>query len=103
MRRVLCVLDLRDNLLSVGGLVDDRHTVMFTKKACTALYGTTIVGRGGRKGSIYVLGITKQSGTGRSMAAEDGSAKRLNLCRARFGHADLRVIKYMTGKIWSVG
>ncbi len=57
MSRVLSVPYLRDNLLSVGGLCDVAHTVIFTNIECTVLNGTTIVGRGERKGVVYVFGI----------------------------------------------
>ncbi len=52
MSRVLCVLNLRDNLLSVDGLCYYGNTVMFTKNACTVLNGTNLVGRGERKGAF---------------------------------------------------
>ncbi len=78
------------------------NKVMFTKNACTVLYGTTIVRRGERKGVVYVLGITGRSVTEKAMAAEDGSARLLNHSHARFGHTDRRVIKHMAKKDWSV-
>ncbi len=59
--RVLCVPDLRYNLLSVGGLCNDGHTVMFTKNTCTVLNDTTIAGRGKRKEGVSVLGIAGRS------------------------------------------
>ncbi len=55
MRRILCVPDLRDNLLSVDGLCDDGHTDMFINNACTVLNGATIVRRVERKGAFVFL------------------------------------------------
>ena len=52
MSRVPCVPDLRDNLISVGGLRDDGHTVMLIKRACTVLNSDAIVGLGEREGAF---------------------------------------------------
>ncbi len=53
--RVLCAPELKDNWLSVGGLSDDGHNVMFIQNACTLLKGASIVGRVEHKRGVTVM------------------------------------------------
>ena len=98
MSRVLCVPELRDNLLSVGGLCDDGHKVLFTKHGCTVWHGTSVVGRGRREGGVYTMKYSEESIEEKALNVEDNPSSMLETWHARFGHADRRAIKRMADK-----
>ena len=93
MNRILCVPELRDDLLSVGGLCDDGNKILFTKHGCTVLKGTSVLRRGKRKGGVYKINILKEPQKERAFNVEDSASCILDTWHARFGHADRKAIQ----------
>lgn len=97
LSRVLHVPKIRDNLISVAGLCDDGHRVVFDSTGCAVTKSGKVVGRGYRKGGEYIT-VLNSAVMERAMPARVSEDDVLELWHRRLAHADRNALRNMAAK-----